>query len=48
MTASEWEVSKAIAIKQGRDNARSRGGRKIELKIPKVDSVSVSTREVPA
>jgi isopenicillin N synthase-like dioxygenase len=29
MNAREWESHKAVAIRQGRDNARSRGGREI-------------------
>ena len=29
LNAKEWEVQKAIAIRSGRDNARSRGGREI-------------------
>ena len=31
MNAREWESHKAVAIKAGRDNARSRGGREIKL-----------------
>ncbi|KAI1078496.1 putative oxidoreductase [Whalleya microplaca] len=32
MNAKEWEALKAVAIRQGKDNARSRGGRDIKLK----------------
>lgn len=32
MNAREWEVTRAVAIRDGRDNARSRGGREIKLK----------------
>ncbi|OTA98544.1 hypothetical protein M426DRAFT_69610 [Hypoxylon sp. CI-4A] len=32
MNAKEWEAHKAVAIRQGKDNARSRGGREIKLK----------------
>jgi isopenicillin N synthase-like dioxygenase len=32
MTAKEWEADRAVAIRAGRDNARSRGGREIQLK----------------
>jgi len=31
MNARQWEAHKAVAIRQGRDNARSRGGRDIKL-----------------
>ena len=31
MNAREWEAHKAVAIRQGRDNARSRGGKALEL-----------------
>lgn len=31
MNASEWESHKAVAIRAGKDNARSRGGREIKL-----------------
>ncbi|KAI2616270.1 putative oxidoreductase [Hypoxylon sp. NC1633] len=36
MNAKEWEAHKAVAIRQGRDNARSRGGREIKLKGEKI------------
>jgi len=31
MSARDWEVHKAVAIKAGRDNARSRGGRPLKV-----------------
>jgi isopenicillin N synthase-like dioxygenase len=31
MNAREWEVHRAVAIKAGRDNARSRGGRPLGM-----------------
>jgi isopenicillin N synthase-like dioxygenase len=31
MNAREWEAHKAVAIRAGRDNARSRGGRPLGL-----------------
>jgi hypothetical protein len=31
MNAREWEAHKAMALKAGRDNARSRGGRPLKL-----------------
>lgn len=44
MNAREWEAYKAVAIRQGRDNARSRGGREIKLegksKVPAVIEVA--------
>ncbi|KAI6083532.1 putative oxidoreductase [Hypoxylon rubiginosum] len=42
MNAKEWEAHKAVAIRQGRDNARSRGGREIKLKGEKIATVTVS------
>ena len=43
MNAREWEAHKAIAIKAGRDNARSRGGKPLKLrgkeKLPVVMAV---------
>lgn len=32
MNAREWEAHKAVAIRAGRDNARSRGGRELKVK----------------
>jgi len=31
MTAREWEIYRAVAIKAGQDNARSRGGRPLRV-----------------
>lgn len=32
MNAREWEAERAVALRAGRDNARSRGGREIKVK----------------
>ncbi|KAI0159975.1 putative oxidoreductase [Hypoxylon sp. FL1284] len=45
MNAKEWEAHKAVAIRQGKDNARSRGGREIKLKGEKV---AIAVSEVAA
>ena len=44
MTAREWEAHKAVAIREGRDNARSRGGRepKPRMSQPLMQEVRVS------
>jgi isopenicillin N synthase-like dioxygenase len=32
ITAKEWESKRAVVIRDGKDNARSRGGRELKLK----------------
>ncbi|KAE8353100.1 oxidoreductase [Aspergillus coremiiformis] len=38
MTAREWETYRTVAIRDGRDNARSRGGRRLDSSAKKKES----------
>jgi isopenicillin N synthase-like dioxygenase len=48
MNAREWEAHKAVAIRQGRDNARSRGGKEPKPIIPKDNNITIRAVEVTA